>query len=541
MKGIIKVFTLSLAIVMAVCSFATADVSLNVQFYSQVDYWSGDELVDGVSPPINIGNSGCMMTCFSMALKYYGVNTDPRIFNNWLKIHDGYVTEGVNTGFMNWDPGVGNYAEENGVAVDPKLADLITGQNYQAIHNELEAGYPVIVKVPLGGGHWMLVVEERDGQFYCWDPIKDPVDMERVSINKHGPYEKYLTIRGPIHHQVLKFSDSPDCFLQSNNSLWLIPTEEIYARLGFVYDCNFSADWSYLTELDASQRGNYDIRSEAIMSISNPSISKNIAYKVIEKVGPVVCSSMFVDPTKIYLFGDDNSFHHVASEQVYYDLGYADDWSDVVEISPDLFMLYCESYEINSVDDASWISFSYASIVPLSSGWTYRVGHAFTGLIFSGGNNAAIIYQGQEVSLSQAINNGWIYYKAYCYDNINFYDFEIAYGQFSPRYQYFLYSFVSGAEFVLYGFFESVGDKQAVQDMDSVAENDSRFKFKELYSLETIPDWSQYWTLRKMAYQVSPSIQAWFNHATSASDSSIRYVTYFDPDTGQWTNWQRVY
>ena len=451
------------------------------------------------------------------------------------------MTEGANIGFMNWDPKVEKYAEENGVIVHSKLKNLITGRNYQAIHNELIAGYPVIVKVPVE--HWMLVVEERDGQFYCWDPLNDPSNLEKVSINRYGLYLKYLTIRGPIHHQAIKFSDSSDCYLQSNNQLWPIASEQVYAYLGFGYDdCSFIANWDYLTELDSSQKGNYTIRQEAIPSISNPSVGRNIAYKVVEKVGPIVCSTMFVDPTKIYLFGDDNEFHHVANEQVYYDLGYADDWSDVVEISPDLFMYYGESYEINSVDDALWINSSYSAIVPLSSGdLTYRVGHSFMDYILSGGNNAAIIYQGQEVSLSQAINNGWIYYKAHCYDGISWSDFEIAYGQFAPRNQYFLYSFVSGVELALYGSFESADDKQAVQDMDSVAVSDNRFKFKELYSLEIIPDWSQYWTLRAMAYQISPSSHAWFNHATSVSDSSVRYVTYKDPDTGQWTNWQRIY
>ena len=48
MKGIIRVFTLSLAIVMAVCSFATADVSLNVPFYSQVDSdWKDEYIIEG--------------------------------------------------------------------------------------------------------------------------------------------------------------------------------------------------------------------------------------------------------------------------------------------------------------------------------------------------------------------------------------------------------------------------------------------------------------------------------------------------------------
>ncbi|MEA2088553.1 MAG: hypothetical protein U9O55_01785 [Patescibacteria group bacterium] len=243
------------------------------------------------------------------------------------------------------------------------------------------------------------------------------------------------------------------------------------------------------------------------MSLSNPSAGKNIAYKVVEKVGLYVCSSMYVDPIKIYLFGDDNKFHHVASEQIYYRLGYADDWSDVVEISPDLFMLYGEGYDINSVDDALWISLSYASIVPLSSGdWTYRVGHAFTDSIYGNGNDATITYQGQEEPTSQAISNGWIYYIAYCYDG-SWSDFDIRYWQFKPRIQYFIYSFVSGAEFTLYGSLKP-GDSQAVKDMDSVAANDSRFKFKELYSLEIIQDWGQYWTLRAIAYQISSSSYA---------------------------------
>ncbi|MCD4705860.1 C39 family peptidase [bacterium] len=153
MKSLVRLFYLSLAFIFAFSSWARADVLLDVPFYSQVDYWSEDELVDDIIPPINIGNAGCMMICFSMALKHYGVNTDPEIFNIWLKSNEGYVIEGVDIGIMKWTTKVKEYAGENGVVVDPKWEDLITGQNYQAIHNELIAGYPVIVKVPYADGH----------------------------------------------------------------------------------------------------------------------------------------------------------------------------------------------------------------------------------------------------------------------------------------------------------------------------------------------------------------------------------------------------
>jgi len=171
-------------------SLAHADIMLNVPFFSQKDVWKDDFMVDGTN--INIRNYGCLMTSFAMTLKYYGVNNDPRIFNSWLKSHNGYDGSGV----MDWPNKVADYAQENSITIT--LGSLITGQNYQTIHDELEAGYPVIVKVPYALGHWMIVVSEKEGEFYCWDPLNDPTNQKLVHINKYGSYEKYLTVRGPV-------------------------------------------------------------------------------------------------------------------------------------------------------------------------------------------------------------------------------------------------------------------------------------------------------------------------------------------------------
>ena len=307
--------------------------------------------------------------------------------------------------------------------------------------------------------------------------------------------------------------------------------------MGFGHsNCSFTANWDYVTELPASERGNYDIREETIPSARNPVEGKYTAYKVIARVGPNVCSSMQIDSTKIYLFGSDSKFHHIINEQVYFDLGY--DWSDIVEISPDLFDYYGEG---EAVENADWSIMVFPEVLtaPLFYGWNYGLGHAYTAPIAGDSNNITIKYQQQEIPISQAIDNGWVYGIAYLYDS-GWSTFNIVSGQFDPRKKYYIYSFVSGAELTVRGNLE-LGDKQAVIDMSNIANQDSKFLFEELCTLQTIPDWSSYWTLRAMAYQIASTAHVWFNHATNIDNPSIRYVAYFNSDTGQWTNWQRVY
>ena len=342
---------------------------------------------------------------------------------------------------------------------------------------------------------------------------------------------------GFIYGRAIKFSDSGTVYLYYNNQLWPMLNETTYIYLGFGHsNCSFTANWDYVTELPASTRGNYDIREETIPSARNPIEGKYTAYKVIAKVGPNVCSSMQIDSTKIYLFGSDSKFHHIINEQVYFDLGY--DWSDIVEISPDLFDYYGEG---EAVENADWSIMVFPEVltVPLFQGWNYGLGHAYTAPIAGDSDNITIKYQQQEIPISQAIDNGLIYSIAYLYDS-GWSTFNIINGQFDPRKKYYIYSFVSGAELTVRGNLE-LGDKQAVIDMSYIANQDSKFLFEELCTLQTISDWSPYWTLRAMAYQIASTAHVWFNHATNIDNPSIRYVAYFNSDTGQWTNWQRVY
>lgn len=346
---------------------------------------------------------------------------------------------------------------------------------------------------------------------------------------------------GFIYGRAIKFSDSNTVYLYSNSQLWPILNETTYAQLGFSCDnCNMIANWDYTTELPASEKGNYIIREEAIPSVRDPNKGEYTAYKVVNKIGPNECVSKSTDSSKIYLFGDDSKFHHIINEQVYFDLGYETDWSDVVEITQDLFDEYGEGEAIENTD-VSVMVFPEVLTVPLFLGWNYRLGHAYMASIAGDSNNITVKYQQQEVSISQAIDNGWIYSTAYLYDyNSGWSTFNIVNGQFDPCKEYFIYSFVVGAELTVCGNLEP-NNKQAIIDMTNIADSDNRFLFEELCSLQTITDWSPYWTLRAMAYQISLTSCVWFNHATNISDPSVRYVTHMDIDTGQWTNWQRVY
>ena len=148
----------------------------------------------------------------------------------------------------------------------------------------------------------------------------------------------------------IKFTDSSSVYLVARGYLWPILNEQIYSLLGYRLTCSSGPDWSEVMEFDSTVRYSYQdkIKPRVIAQTNDFVANKMIAYHIVPKVGPTTCVSMAIDSTKIYLFGQDNKFHHIANEQVYYDLGYKADWSDVVDISPDLFAYYGEGEEITA-------------------------------------------------------------------------------------------------------------------------------------------------------------------------------------------------
>jgi hypothetical protein len=102
---------------------------------------------------------GCLVTSWSMLIDRWGqpynFHTSPRILNKWLCENEGYVNgsylvPGKASEFVRKLSGR-SFIEFN-----------VWGTNETRIHNLIQAGYPVILGIPMGGGqHFILATGER--------------------------------------------------------------------------------------------------------------------------------------------------------------------------------------------------------------------------------------------------------------------------------------------------------------------------------------------------------------------------------------------
>lgn len=341
-----------------------------------------------------------------------------------------------------------------------------------------------------------------------------PSDVNKADVNNvvdNYCYNPILFIQThqtpmPQNSTFIKFSGNPAVYFVFKNQIWPIRNETTFKNMG-------NSDFSKVVEYPASQYGQI--------------VEKFPIKRII--VNEHLIAKLDCNP-KIYRF-TDGKWHCFSDWDVFTSWGYCD--NDIVEIPQAVFNMYPEGTKLATK--------AYAYIVPLVKEWNYSLGHSFADSIAGNSDSICIEYQGKKVSISQAIANGWTYKTAYGYKN-EFFDFTIKDGKFDSGTMYFIYSFVTGAKLHMYGILQPE-ETQAVKDMDKTAAVNNKLSFKELYSLQIIPDWDPSWNLRVMSYKLSSSQteHTWFNHATSKSNSSIRYATYKDPSTGKWTNWERVY
>lgn len=127
-------------------------------------------------------------------------------------------------------------------------------------------------------------------------------------------------------------------------------------------------------------------------------------------------------------------------------------------------------------------------------------------------------------------------------------------GQFDPRatlYQYKNGATVNGASVDLdYGYGSDLGQWSvrrqsartglAIADACARAGRDSRFGTVVVGSLGTDVNWSPDWELRWVDFNFSGGRKVRIFHATYKADASLRYTTFWDPDAGSWTNWERA-
>jgi Peptidase_C39 like family len=124
----------------------SADSTMTVPVMGQQDpAWGGAPL--GWSPTDTIASSGCAITSVTMMLRYYGINTDPGVLNQWLINDGGYAFDDQ----LIWN------------AITSYTAGRVafsqwTGPDLGLIQGELDAGRPVVAEVQLGGNqHFVLI------------------------------------------------------------------------------------------------------------------------------------------------------------------------------------------------------------------------------------------------------------------------------------------------------------------------------------------------------------------------------------------------
>ena len=137
----------------------------DVPCFSQHDTdWACDQL--GYDPNWTMGvcpdkpgtsSGGCVVTSVAMALKYFGIDTDPGRLNQWLKDkdNDGFA-EG--TALIRWHVAA---------SIDSSISHTyIDNQDWDRLKAELDAGYPVILRVT---GHSVLATGYSGDTVYIND------------------------------------------------------------------------------------------------------------------------------------------------------------------------------------------------------------------------------------------------------------------------------------------------------------------------------------------------------------------------------------
>lgn len=145
-------------------SAATIGERLDVPNYRQI--WKPWGLTKLGFSSDDIEVKGCALTSLSMVLKYYGVDTDPGELNDWLKANGGFQG-----GSISWS----KIYEKSGGTVEYIGQKDYSGTQAELdlIRSEIDAGYPVMAKMPFYGFHYVVITGYSGSTFFINDPFWD--------------------------------------------------------------------------------------------------------------------------------------------------------------------------------------------------------------------------------------------------------------------------------------------------------------------------------------------------------------------------------
>lgn len=151
---------------------------------------------------------------------------------------------------------------------------------------------------------------------------------------------------------------------------------------------------------------------------------------------------------------------------------------------------------------------------------------------------------GERKSLQKAVDAGWMNISHIAYQDGGswHYFYNIDDNFFQDGRQYAISANLSGVVLHILVPRNSYQDDRARLDMLHAVENDSRFVnvHSETFGKET--SWSLYpeWDIHWMRFGLSDGRTTYANQITYRANPLIRAVCFYDPDLGQWTNWQSV-
>lgn len=195
MKRWIVVVSIAACLILAtVGSGAAATEKLDVPSYLQTDSrWSSDIMGQPGNCGATLGSAGCAVTSTAMVFKYYGVQTDPKDLNNWLRENNGY-----SSCLIKWSKA----AEMTGGGV--KYVTMKYNPTEDSIISYLSSGVPLIADL---NGHFEVITGYAGSSYYY---VNDPMGKDtKIAFSK---IKRVIIYKGTIvaePAQILTQSISP--------------------------------------------------------------------------------------------------------------------------------------------------------------------------------------------------------------------------------------------------------------------------------------------------------------------------------------------
>ena len=144
---------------------------LSTPYYLQKDPRWQNETIGGSGEPL--ARVGCAVCSLAMALDLYGIKTNPKELNDFLKSNGGYNERG----WLKWNSAT-KFA-------DGKVSfEYIGSPDYKRIDRALQNHRPVIAKILINQTipHWILIVGKERVEYLMRDPMGDGDNVRPVSF-----------------------------------------------------------------------------------------------------------------------------------------------------------------------------------------------------------------------------------------------------------------------------------------------------------------------------------------------------------------------